>query len=153
MTTTPKDDLPEARILPEVMYVTNNGISQMIMGVASEIRLCSSIPFDDKQGTKYIRADLCTPAIADGSDLFICRRTVAGDNRDGATRYYVYQELRPYDGAIADGVGVKFDGLEPSDFAAALKWHEDIMSGSRFYYTIWCALNYFASTPPQAATD
>lgn len=55
--------------------------------------------------------------------------------------------------AIADGVGVKLDGLEPSDFAAARKWHEDNSGGTRFYYTIWCALNYLARTPPQAATD
>ncbi|MFA7333372.1 MAG: hypothetical protein WC130_03665 [Kiritimatiellia bacterium] len=108
-----------------------------------------------------------TPAIADGSDLFICRRSTAGDDHDGATRYYVYQELRPYDGAIPDGVGVELNTERILEIACTHEIYRNLQEGIddqiRIYHTFSTrrlkefaeevVREYLVSTPPQAATD
>lgn len=169
-TTTPKD----ARILPEriwtngqFVYKTTASVHRIVMHDDGT----ETIVFakDSPECAEYIRADLCTPAIADTTDLFICRRTVAGDNRDGATRYYVYQELRPYDGAIADGVGVEWQTIDTApNKGEFIAWHPEY---KRAFYVFrdfpgenvvvdpvrgrsWRAKYWIpALTPPQAATD
>lgn len=96
-----------------------------------------------------------TPVIADTTDLFICRRSVAGDDRDGATRYYVYEPLRPYE-AIADGVGVEEHLLNA--LSVARKYKTSMQHGvvEQDFASIENELRdaiRILRAPPQAATD